>query len=184
MLLRYYLPLSLQFSSHIIHTHAHTHTHTQVHHITSRRIVRKYLLNSPYKRVVKSMRYKEPSYMARTLLKSPPLRQATIDEVVNTVKRECTSICRLRPKPSILRTGGTCVFRDFYWSSLLNELNSKAPTLLAVLKAASGCGSSQKSLIPLEVAACILLYSRSKHLCHVQTIVGGMLYAGHAAKKV
>ena len=57
--------------------------------------------------------------------------------------------------------------------------------LLAVLKAASGCdNASQKALIPVEVAVSILLYTRSKHHCCVQTFVGGVLYAGHAAKKI
>ena len=123
--------------------------------------------------------------MARTLLKSPPLRQATLKEVVNTVKRECISVCRQLPNPSILRTGGTTSFKDFNWSILLKELASKAPTLLAVLKAASGCSdASQKALIPVEVAASVLLFKRSKNHCRVQTFVGGVLYAGHAAKKV
>jgi len=89
-------------------------------------------------------------------------------------------------KRSILRTGGKTSYRDFNWTALLNELDSKAPTLLAILKAASdyNAASFRKSLIPLEVAAAILLYSRSKHLCCVQTFVGGILYAGHAAKRV
>lgn len=104
------------------------------------------------------MRYKQPSYMARTLLKSPPLRQATLNEVVSTVKRECTAMCRQLPRSSILCTGSTSSYRDFNWSLLLNELNSKAPTLLAILKAAAGTKcDSNKSLIPLEVAASILL---------------------------
>ena len=141
---------------------------------------------SPYKSVVKSMRYKQPSYMARTLLKSPPLRQATLKEVVNTIKRECVSMCHRLPKPSVLRTGGTTTFKDFNWTIFLKELNAKAPTLLAVLKAACGCddGSTQKALIPVEAAASVLLYTRSKHLCRVQSFVGSVLYAGHAAKKV
>ena len=98
--------------------------------------------------------------MARTLLKSPPLRQATLNEVVNTIRRECTSMCRQLPQPSILRTGSTSSYRNCNWSLLLNELNSKAPTLLAILKAASGYDcASKKSLIPIEVAASVLLYS-------------------------
>ena len=78
--------------------------------------------------------------MAQTLLKSPPLRQATLNEVVNTVKHECTSLCRLLPKPSILCTGSTCSYGDFNWPLLLNELNSKAPPLLA---SDCHCGSSE-----------------------------------------
>ena len=131
--------------------------------------------------------------MARTLLRSPPLRQAMLKEVINTVKHECVSVCCQLPNPSILRTGGTTSYKDFNWSILLKELGSKAPTLLAVLNfntassvgAASGCSdASQKALIPVEVAASILLFKRSKNHCRVQTFVGGVLYAGHAAKKV
>ena len=94
-------------------------------------------------------------------------------------------MCRQLPNPSILCTGGTTSYKDFNWSILLKELTSKAPTLPAVLKAASGCSdASQKALIPVEVAASILLFKRSKNHCRVQTFVGGVLYAGHAAKKV
>lgn len=122
--------------------------------------------------------------MARTLLKSPLLRQATLKEVINTIKCECVSVCHQLPNPFILHTGGTTTYKDFNWSIPLKELASKAPTLLAVFKAASGFSdASQKALIP-EVAASILLFKRSKNHCRVQTFVGGVLYAGHAAKKV
>ena len=77
-----------------------------------------------------------------------------------TVKRKGVSVCRQLPNPSILRTGGTTSYKDFSWSTLLNELASKAPMLLAELKAASGCDSaSQKALIPVQVAASVLLYT-------------------------
>ena len=103
-------------------------------------------------------------------------------EFVNVVKCECTSMCRKMPEPSILHSGTTC--KDFKWPLLLKELSLKAPTLLAILKAATGYdNTSQKCSIKLGVAAS-LLYSRSKQLCFVQTLIVAVLYAGHAAKKV
>lgn len=96
----------------------------------------------------------------------------------------CLSVLPTTP-PFHFTYWGTTTYRDFNWSILSNELASKAPMLLAVLKAASGCNdTSQKALIPVEVAASVLLYTRSKHHCRIQTFVGGVLYAGHAAKKV
>lgn len=95
-------------------------------------------------------------------------------------------MCKALPKPSLLRMGSASGFSNFSWSLLLQELNSKAPTLLAIFNAASGCdhAAPTKSTIPVGMAASVLLYSRSKHLCCVQTMIGGILYAGHAAKKV
>ena len=131
------------------------------------------------------MRYKQPGHTARVLLKSPVLRNATLKEVQNVVRRECNSICQMLPKPSLLRTGSSFNFANFSWSSLLQELSSKAPTLLAVLMAASGCDhATSKSTLPVGMAASVVLFSRSQHLCNVQTMIGGILYAGHAAKKV
>ena len=68
-----------------------------------RRIVRKYLIHSPYKPVVKSARYERPTYTARTLFKNPTLRDATL-QVINVVQRECDMMCKITPVPSMLRS--------------------------------------------------------------------------------
>ena len=46
-----------------------------------RKIIRKYSLYSPYKQVVKTMRYKQPNYTARNILKSPSISDATLGEI-------------------------------------------------------------------------------------------------------
>ena len=53
----------------------------QVTHFKGRR-VRKFVVKSPFKKVVKSLRYKDVSYTARSLLKVPALSQATLNEVI------------------------------------------------------------------------------------------------------
>ena len=64
-------------------------------------------------------------------------------------------------QPFYLGTGGTSTYKDFNWLIHLNKLTSKAPTLLAVLKAASGCNNtSQKALVLVEVVASMFLYTR------------------------
>lgn len=48
------------------------------------RRVRKYLVHSPYKGVVKTMRYNRPNYTARRILKSSILSNATVSEIKRT----------------------------------------------------------------------------------------------------
>lgn len=74
------------------------------------------------------------------------------------------------------------------WDSLLNELSSRAPTLLAILNAAAEksrptrrkCGSS----VEATMAAAILLKKRNCQMGLLQTVVASILHHGHAAKKV
>ena len=44
---------------------------------------RRFTLNSPYKGIAKCMRYKNPAYTARTMLRVPSLKRATLAEIVN-----------------------------------------------------------------------------------------------------
>ncbi len=58
----------------------------QVLHMRGKQILRKYRVHSPYKRVVKTARFKQPSYTARTLFKAPILRDATLKELTTTIR--------------------------------------------------------------------------------------------------
>ena len=44
---------------------------------------RRFNPNSPYKRIAKCLRYKNPAYTVRTMLGVPFLKRATVTEVVN-----------------------------------------------------------------------------------------------------
>jgi len=128
------------------------------------------------------MRYKRPAYTARKFLAMPRLKQESIKRMSDGIDKECTLFCT--KNSSILATA-KCKYTQFSWVKLFAELQSNAPTLLAMLKAASKYNpSSIKSKIRLCVAASVLLYSRSQLLNMVQLFIGSILYTGHAAKKV
>ena len=73
----------------------------QVVHTKGQR-VRTFLVHTPYKKVVKSLCYKNPSYTARSMLRIPLLKQSTLAEVTKI----CTSYgegihlqCRIKLSP-------------------------------------------------------------------------------------
>ena len=138
-------------------------------HIRSRRVVNKYIVHTPYKDVVKSMRYKRPAYTARKFLAMPKLKQESIKRMADGIDKECALFCA---KNGSILTTAKSKYTQFNWDKLFTELESNAPTLLAMLKAASKYDSSSiKSKIRLCVAASVLLYSRSQLLNVVQLFV-------------
>ena len=150
-----------------------------------RQIVRRYLIRSPYKRLVKTTRYRKPTYTARSLLKAPNLRDATVNEVRNIICMECEVLCKTVPAPSLLRSSSITDLSQFTMESIVEELRNKAPVLWSVLNAA---GSSTQSTKPCQsmvvMAIAVLLKSRSEKMCKFQAIISALLYAGHASKKV
>ena len=153
-------------------------------HIRGRKIVRKYLVRSPYKQVIKTMRYNKPKYTARRILKSPKLNDATVDAIKQTVKHECELLCKKTPVPSCLRLSSIKDLSSFQWEALIKELQSTAPVLTSVLSAAAQVSMQTKpNMMAVCVAASLLLKQRCIHLCKIHMIVSSLLYAGHAAKK-
>ena len=151
-----------------------------------RKIVRKYSLHSPYKQVVKTMRYNRPNYTARSVLKSPSLNSATVDEIKHIVKHECEQLCKKTPTPSYLRVAAVKDLSVFKWEPLVKELENTAPILTSVLYAAAE--KSTQATNPSEIAVCmaasLLLKHRCQHMCKIHLMVSSLLYAGHAAKRV
>ena len=101
-----------------------------------RRIVRKYLIHSPYKPMVKSTRYKKPTYTARTLFKNQTLRDATL-QVINVIRRECDMMCKLTPSPSMLHSSSINSMKEMQWEPILDDMKVHAPVLLSILSAAA-----------------------------------------------
>lgn len=161
---------------------------SQILHMRGRKIVRKYLIHSPYKPMVKSTRYKRPTYTARTLFKNPTLRDATLQEVINVVRRECDHMCKVTPSPSMLRSSTIDSMKEIQWKSMLDDMKARAPVLLSILSAAASrrLGGTTKAPPPgiIAMAAAVLLKSRSNNICKVQAMIGALLYAGHASKRV
>lgn len=144
-------------------------------------IVRKYLINSPFKSLVKTTRFKKPKYTARTLFKSDTIRKATMQEVLRAIRNECELLCKHSSPPSHFMTSSVKRLANFKWRDVLDELQAKAPTLLSVLQTAA----RRPNVVPaIVMAASILLKCRSMKMCRVQSIVSALLYAGHSSKRV
>lgn len=147
-----------------------------------RQIVKKYLVRSPYKEVVKTIRYGRPKY---TVLKSPLLSDATVSEIKRVINHECELLCKKVPSPSYLRVSSIKTLSTFKWECLIEELRSSAPVLMSIISAGTQESTEAKPNVVAQcVMASLLLKHRCKHMCKVQMMVSILLYAGHAAKRV
>lgn len=146
-----------------------------------KQILRKYLIHSPFKSLVKTARYKKLKYTARRLFKSEGMHEATMGEVLRVIRTECELLCKRAPSPSQLRTSSVDSLAQFRWDEVEQELSTKAPTLLSVLRTAARSEATNPAIV---MAAAILLKSRSLCMCKLQTIVASLLYSGHASKRV
>lgn len=99
--------------------------------------MKRYNVKSPYKRIVKSLRYPRPGYTARKCIQVPALKKATLQEVLKVIKLESTALAKRQPKPSMLRVRSLKQLTTFKWSDLMTYLKQKAPTLLSIIEAAA-----------------------------------------------
>ena len=88
----------------------------------------------PYIGIVKTMRYKHPAYTTQKFLNVPRLQQESIKRIANDVDAECALFCK---KNASILSNTKSRYSNFNWDPLLEELESDAPMLIAVLKAAS-----------------------------------------------
>ena len=154
---------------------------SQVLHVRGKKLVRTFGVHSPFKKLVKSTRFKQHDYVARTIWKTPVMQSSLVRIVSNSNKMECKLLCKKRPSSSVLRTAS---IQKFEWGAVIDELESRAPTLLTVLKAAANNSSSNVKWPAVVMAAAVLLQSRSKDMCSIQQLISAVLYAGHSSKKV
>ncbi len=101
-------------------------------------LVRKYNITStPFKNVVKSAQYRHSLYTVRTVIKSKPLKNTTLNttllEVSRIVASETKALCRRSKSPSCLRDCSVNHLTSFNWKLLISELASRAPTLMQIL---------------------------------------------------
>ena len=110
-----------------------------------------------------------------------------LSTILQTIRTECSMLCMTKPTPSVLRVTSLKKFSSFKWEDVDIELQQKAPTLFAILKAAAQPTRSRQAT-PLTsmiaIAAGILLKSCNKHMCLLQSIVATVLFASHASTKV
>ena len=109
-------------------------------------------------------------------------RKHIINLIMSIIKKEAKKICS-RKHNSYMRLS-IKELESFTWSSVENELQQQAPTLLSLLKAVSSSKPSRVDLRVVGMAAFVLLKGRNKDLSLLQGIVSAILYSGHCSKMV
>ena len=125
------------------------------------------------------------------IMRIEELKKAMFTHLLQTLSNECSSLCQ--------KTGGSSLFRKIslmslssdMWNGFMNELESKAPTLLHILVALvsfsdlrniSKVGTSHHPSICAAVA--VLLKERNREMCGLQSLVSVLLYSCHCEKQV
>ena len=149
--------------------------------------MRKYTVReSPYKRIGKSLRYKQSSYTARTCMVLPAAKAVALRQVITSVKQECRHLCQQKPRSSVLRVSAVDGLKSFSWKGVTQELKQRAPTFLSILQAAAQSyrprappkarrkkrGSPSRLLqrareSVVGMAAAVLLKERNQHMCKI-----------------
>lgn len=130
--------------------------------------------------------------IAKAVMGHQELRKAVTLLLLDQIDDECSKLCqRSSDPPSLFRKVPVTEMTDFQWDHFLDELRSKAPTLLQVLSTITSrndhrnehkCGRAHNPGICM--AAAIVLKERNREMCGVQSIISLLMFSSHVEKQV
>lgn len=103
-------------------------------------------------------------------------------QIGSTIRNEIRLMCNFE---SILQSKSSDDLKQFKWSMIFDDLQSKAPTFLSFLMSATKTRRLRMNRIPV-VCFCtaIILKYRFNRLNLVQKIISLLLYSGNCSKEV
>ena len=126
------------------------------------------------------------------VLQIATLREAAVNLFIDTICRECNTLCqRMDGATSLFRSIPATAIADLQWEAFIDELQSKAPTMLRLFTTIASfhhhrnkikTGASHYPGICSAVA--VLLKERSREMCGLQSIISALMYACHCEKQV
>lgn len=143
-----------------------------------------YVLTPRRKRVVKPLVRRSHCTVVRHCLKDLRLRNHLISGIGQILQKEVASLCSGNTT-SLLNDKSVNALETFSWDDLLDEIESRSPTLLALMKWCTKTKKprkNKKSIIAFLVA--ILCRHRRPTFSIVQRLISMILYSGHASKRV
>lgn len=145
-----------------------------------------YGVRTPYKKIVKCIRYRNPGMLARSVLKVPAVSDATKREFMKIVRKESALLCT---KGSLLRVTSAESLLRFKWSMLAEQAEKYAPTLTSIVTAIvqpsrNFCRKRASRLAAVGTGLAVLLHEKCHSLCLPQTLNSIAMYAGHSPKQV
>ena len=128
--------------------------------------------------------------IASAILNIKSLQEAVITHLIQTLTNECNKLCQLTRGPSLFRTIPVMDLASVRWEAFIEELHTKAPTLLNILltivavrdkKNTTKVGTSHYPGVCTAIA--ILLKERNMHMCGLQHLVSALMYNCHCEKQ-
>lgn len=154
--------------------------------------------SSGFKKLVRGVARRNRKTVAKQVLADSRTRCHLFSYLKRYIQKDMSFLCSKKNK-SILRQKTPERFCSFTWENLASEIEIKAPTLYAILKACVDvkrrqkkankptkrhkCHTSSNTAI-LGVCAGVLLRHRNHHMNLLQRIIAMILHAGHSSKQV
>ena len=145
---------------------------------------RSFYLTPTRRRIRKPLVRKSRCALARQCLKDPLLRKCITKGVGRSLHSEIANLCSSKVD-SILRRKGTQELEVFQWKDIMDEMKTRAPTMLSILETCTETKMVRKNkeaIVGLITA--ILCKHRRPSASILQRIVSIILYSGHASKRV
>ena len=108
----------------------------------------------------------------------------------NLVNTECSKLCQRSDQPTF-RKVPVSDYAAFQWEQFIDELRSKAPTLLQLFRTITSPNdhrnkhkSGSAHYPSIVMAAAILLKERNREMGGIQPLLSLLLFASHAEKQV
>jgi hypothetical protein len=131
-----------------------------------------------------------PEQIAQVFMQIPEIERCVKGIFLTQIDKQCKSLCSIKRQPSVLRTPRKKhkeLAATFSLDSILREIKTRVPYLLDVLTTVAGSVRNEKDCrkIPrITMAYSILMNTRNRELTLVQKMIGIVLGAGQATKKV
>ena len=122
--------------------------------------------------------------LARQCLKDCVLRRYINKSVGVSLQHEIAGLCSDKVE-SILRDKSVRALETFKWDSVMEEMKTRAPTLLSILESCTKTRKVRKNRkAVIGIIAAILCKHRRPTASLLQRLISIVLYSGHASKSV
>ena len=71
--------------------------------------------------------------LAKSIVSHNELRELVFLQFLDEINAECTTLCQLKPQPSLFRKIPSSMYDNFTWKVLIDDLKGRAPNFFRVL---------------------------------------------------
>ena len=147
-------------------------------------------LQSPLSRIGRALAGGHLDTIVRTVFAHDGLRDLLLRKVLTQIDNECSVLCR-RAEPSIFRTTAPENLSQFKWRSYVDEMESKAPTLLQLLMHLVSHSDRRNDAKKGDyhypavcMSAAVILKERNREMVGLPTYMSLLLFSSRAHKQV